>query len=367
MLRQGMQLLLVCMIFILPERAMASCWFDPGQPYNATRTLTMPINPTIAVTPDLPVNQTVYDQNVITAKSGTFNIQCSGSGTFYRGFEFATPVTETSPGSKTYPTGLPGIGMKFGFQYGASYYDFPRAFTTGCNGSSCLQTGGLDPYFWILLVKTDSTVTPGTIDASTFPPIIFTYGQNGSMVELFRINMTGTIHVTVPTCNITAGSKAMVVKMGKHKLSDFSGQGSYSDWVDASLHLEGCGQFYGYGKKTNATFDGTNVNPVNAFVSNYFNVSLTPLDGVVNVGGSGVMKIKQQASGAVGFGIQLSRSQNNSGVLNLSGTSYNYTDPLPKTGATTLTVPLYARYIQTAANAIAGKADGMLEYTISYK
>ncbi len=142
--------------------------------------------------------------------------------------------------------------------------------------------------------------------------------------------MSGTVTVTVPTCNIITTSKAMTVNLGKHKVANFSSTGSVSGWVDASIHLEGCGQFYGTATSSWATFDGTNLNSTNALTPNQLSITMTPRDGVVSVSGKGVMKIKQQQGAAVGFGIQLSRSQSAAGVMNLSGASYTYTDPLPR-------------------------------------
>lgn len=359
---------LLCILLMLPAWANAACQFDSGSLFNTAKTLTMPVNATISVTPDLPINQTVYDQNIILANQGALSVQCDSAGAFYQSYGFLTPPTETSPGSKIYPTGLPGIGVKFGFQSGSYLYNFPGAgVVSGTCGSStstnCYWSNGYNAYSWLVLVKTDNTVTPGTINASTLPVLTYALGQSGNMVDVYRINMTGTITVTVPTCNITTGSKAMVVKMGKHTLSEFSGPGSHTGWVDASIHLEGCGGFSGYGTSTNATYNGTTVIAKNALRKNAFSIELSPRDGVAG----GAMKLKPQALSAQGIGIQLSRSQSDAGVLNLSGTSYDYTGPLPDNGSTTVTVPLYARYLQTEASPLAGKADGMLEFTVTYK
>lgn len=362
MVRQAMNVLLMCLsLIVFSEHAKALCQFNTSMPFNVTKTLNMPVNATISVTPGMAVGQTVYDQNIILANQGAFYIGCNSTHPYYLGYGLETSLSQTSPGSKIYATSLPGIGVTFGTIAGT----FPVSSTlTGCsNVTNCGMTNGYQAYSWILFVKTANTVTPGTINASSLPILIYTMGQNGDMVEIYRIKMTGTITVVVPTCNITPASKAMTINMGKHKLSDFSGSGSHTGWVDASIHLEGCGPFYGYAKTTHATFDGSStLIPRNAYAKNNFRVTLTPRYGVA----SGAMKVKQHKTSAVGFGIQLSRSKSDAGVLNLTDVSYNYTDPLPNTGSTTVTVPLFARYVQTAATAISGKADGALEYTVSY-
>ena len=365
MVHKGIHVLvMVLSLLAFSGQANAQCWFTSDRPFNATKTLTMPVNASISVTSGLAVGQKVYDQNIILANQGAYFIQCDSAQPFYYGYILNTTLSETSPGSKTWATSLTGIGIKISAGAGA----MGTTLLTQAVGGSCANAWGCgmsyyDAFSWLEIFKTGNTVAPGPIDASTLPEIIYTFGQADSMVEMYRIRMSGTITVTVPTCNITPASKAMTVNMGAHKLSDFSGTGSHTGWVDASIYLDGCGQFNGYGTRTNATFEGSTVIARNAFTSNTFSVTLTPLNGVA----AGAMKLKDQISGATGFGIQLSRSQSDAGVMNLTGETYNYTDPLSNNGSTTVTVPLYARYIQTAATPTGGKADGMLEYTVSYK
>jgi type 1 fimbria pilin len=364
MVRKGIYvLLMVLSLFAFSGQANALCWFNSDRPLNATKTLTMPVNASISVTPGLAVGQKVYDQDIRLANQGSFSINCDAAGPFYYGASLETTLFEKPPGSKTWATSLTGIGIKISAPAGAiGGIPVTQASSSCANAQNC-GLGNYDAFSWLEIFKTGNTVEPGTIDASTLPEIIHTFGQADGMVEIYRIRMSGTITVTVPTCNIIPASKAMTVNMGAHKLSDFSGTGSHTGWVDASIYLDGCGQFNGYGTSTNATFDGSTVIAKSAFTSNKFSVTLTPLNGVA----AGAMKLKDQISGATGFGIQLSRSQSDAGVMNLTADTYNYTDPLSNNGSTTVTVPLYARYIQTAATATGGKADGMLEYTVSYK
>jgi type 1 fimbria pilin len=359
-------LLMVSGLLAFSWQANALCWFDAGKPFHATKTFTMPVNASISVTPGLAVGQLVYEQDIRLANQGAFSIRCDSAKPFYYGYSLNTTLSEIPPGSKTWSTSLTGIGIKIAAYAGTmGIMPVTRLVGGACSNSGNCGLGNYDAYSWLKIYKTGNTVAPGTIDASTLPEIIYTFGQADSMVELYRIRMTGTITVNVPTCNISTASKAMTVNMGAHKLSDFSGTGSHTGWVDASIYLDGCGQFNGYGAETNdvnATFDGSKNIAKDAFNTNKFSVTLTPLNGVA----AGAMKLKDQISGATGFGIQLSRSQSDAGVMNLTGSTYKYTDPLSNNGSTTVTVPLYARYIQTAATPTGGKADGMLEYTVSY-
>jgi type 1 fimbria pilin len=364
MVRKGIHvLLMVSILLAFSGQANALCWFDSDRPFNATKTLTMPVNASISVTSGLAVGQKIYDQDIHLVNQGAFNVQCDATQPFYYGYSLNTTLSESPPGSKTWATNLGGIGIKISVGAGAmGATPLTQAVGELCANNWSCSWSNYGAGSWLEIFKTGNTVAPGTINASTLPEIVYTIGQADSMVEIYRIRMTGTITVTVPTCNITPASKVMTVNMGAHKLSDFSGTGSHTGWVDASIYLDGCGQFNGYGTSTNATYNGSTVTAQNAFTSNKFSVTLTPLNGVA----AGAMKLKDQISGATGFGIQLSRSQSDAGVMNLTGETYNYTDPLSSNGSTTVTVPLYARYIQTAATATGGKADGMLEYTVSY-
>lgn len=367
MLRHGIKGLVACLLIIVSVGAKASCSFKGGSDHiTAMKELTMPVNATISVTPDLAVGQRVFAQDIILTGQGALYVECTSSAEFRRGFAFLTAPTSTVLDNVTYPTGVPGIGIRFKYYSMDSDGDFPGTSSGGCLVSrNCVWSGGYGARSWFHLIKT-GTVTPGTIKMSTMPVLVYTFGQSGSMLEVYRIKMSGTVKITVPTCNVSTASQAMTVKMGNHDRAAFSGTGSTSDWVDSSIKLDGCGRFYGNTTSAYATFDGTSSNATNALTQNNFTVTLTPRYGVVSVGGKGVMKIKSGTGSATGFGIQLARSKSESGVMNLSS-SYAYTDPLPNTGATTITVPLYARYIQTQSTTTAGDAYGMLEFMVAYK
>lgn len=77
------------------------------------------------------------------------------------------------------------------------------------------------------------------------------------------------------------------------------------------------------------------------------------------------MKINDSPDMAYGIGIQLSSSASETNKINLAN---KITGKFSLTNtSTSVTVPLYARYIQTHSTVIAGKANGSLIYTISYR
>ena len=370
MYHKGKLILSVLLLCLFSANAIAACAFAPTADYpaNSIKKMTVPLAiSSISVPPGTAVGATVYRQR-ITIRSGAdkLRIGCDKDGLFVYKREYKTlPMGETSTGSKIYKTGINGLGIVF--LNAADKAKFPNITpTTGCTDarncymSSATGLWGADSFFQ--LVKTADSVTGGTISASNLPTALYSLGQEGSMVGIYEINISGSLKVTTPTCNITTGSQSMTVKMGSYHTSDFSGPGTGTAWKNASIHLNNCGWFYGNTTTSVATFNGTENVPVKALTSNAADITLTPLDGKLNAA-EGIMSIASGTSAATGIGIQLSRSEADSGKINLDS-AYSYS--LPNDGSSTITVPLYARYIQTENTITGGNAIGKLEYTISY-
>lgn len=94
MVRKGINVLLIGLgLMVFSEQAKALCKFDASKPINATKTLTMPVNVTIAVTPGLNVWQKVYDQNILLANPSEFAIDCDATGPFYYEFGLETSMS----------------------------------------------------------------------------------------------------------------------------------------------------------------------------------------------------------------------------------------------------------------------------------
>lgn len=286
------------------------------------------------------------------------------------GFNYlTTPMPPSTYSGTVYNTNIPGIGIKFTTDYRSSVTDFPTIIATPsvcANSLICAwpRPDGYDASSWFSLIKTAETITPGVLSASSLPSLVYSMGQSGAMVNSYNISLSGSLQITTPTCNITTVSQSMVVYLGKHDITTFTGKGSTTGWKNASIQLVNCGQFYGNSQGGNdmATFNGSSV-AYNSLNSNYLSLTLTPLNGIEDVS-KGIMKIDDHPLKANGVGIQLSTNESTSGMVNLASA---ITQTLPKDGATSITVPLYARYIQTENTVGAGKANGKLEYTITYQ
>ncbi|QOV67341.1 fimbrial protein [Citrobacter sp. BDA59-3] len=342
----------------------AACSLSQGtrdDPYIlSTRILTMPINRTISVPSDVQPGQEIYRQYINLKNMGIAYVTCDSTAQFYGGYEYAnTPLPFYNASQKIYETGVSGIGIKF-----TSSADFPYTVAICGVVRSCAYNSGWSAYSYFSLIKTANVVVPDVIQGIKLPTVVYSFGQIDSMAQVYKITLSGNITITVPTCNITPASQSMTVNMGKYDIAAFTGKDATTPWKNASIQLTNCGQFYGnsQGGNTMATFDGSAVTYYN-LNNNFLSITLTPLNGIEDAA-KGIMKIKDQPLKATGVGIQLSTSESTSGLVNLASP---VTQTLPKDGTQSITVPLYARYIQTEDSVKAGKADGRLEYVITYQ
>lgn len=362
----GFFLLLIVIICTLPGRVFAACYFSPDAsfPNSSTIKLTVPIANNIISVPSGTANgATVYMQK-ITISTGVqpSRVHCNSNEKYKYVYGYKqNPLPETAPGSQIYETGIAGLGIRF-----STSDNFRYTYTRIVNG--CGAAGGCDAAgIWSMnsyfeLVKTGD-IAGGSISASDLPTIYHAFGHYDGMVEMYEVNFSGTLTTTTPTCDVSPASTSMTVNLGKYDVSDFSSPGSGTQWKNSSIILQNCGIFSGDTSTSIATFDGAGNTAITALTNNSVDVTLTPLDGNVDAA-NGIMAITDNPAAAVGVGIQLSASANVSGKINLDAP---YTYPLPKDGSPSITIPLFARYIQTGSQVFAGKANGTLIFTLSYR
>ena len=357
-------LLLAALYCFFSPMVQASCELNQGTGYiTELKSYTIPLSGTISVPPGTPVGKEIYRLQIKFANQGWVYVKCSSSGQFYLGYDYlTTPLLPSDYSTAVYKTGVPGIGVKF--VYGNSQGDFPLK-KNSCFGKTCnFPSAGWNALSTVVLIKTADVVTAGTIEGSQLPTALYSVGQNDSMLDVYEVSLSGSLQVTSPTCNITLASKTMTVNMGKQKITAFTGKGATTEWKNASIQLANCGRFYGNAPSgyIGSAFDG-NTFTLYPTINNYLSITLTPLNGSEDAA-KGIMKIADHPLKANGIGIQLSSSESTSGLIDLTT---GITQTLPKDGSQEITVPLYARYIQTENSVIAGKANGLLEYVITYQ
>lgn len=211
-------------------------------------------------------------------------------------------------------------------------------------------------YYYISLVN-GSLLQPGVLTGSDLPTFGI-YGMiykkdgtpyDGKKISMGSISFSGSMNVIPFTCQ----TPDVVVPMGKYKMTDFTGVGSTSQWVDFNIELDNCpGNYPGY----NNSMTKNNVSVlVNAVYGNP-----TPDS----------FRLKSGAGSAVGIDMQV-RKKNDTSVLTM-GTGF---DPriafhpmgtAGNTGITRFRIPLQARYIQSGGQVTPGLAESALTFTINY-
>lgn len=329
-------------------------------------------NNIISVPPGTPVGQVIYRQSFSNlAQAQRARIQCNSNELFYYSYDYSNQSLLVLASHNTYKTNLQGIGAKFII---GSNLDYPllRSF----NKTSTTVGIATDIRVSLLLIKTEETIATGTLESSSLPVARHSAGQNGSMVSLIEIQLSGNLTIAAPTCDISPASGSMVVQLGNYKANTFTSVNSASAWKNASIVLNCPKTFYGNSGvnttvwdnsvgTTAGTFDGTSTT-AGTLKNNMWVLTLTPADGIIGSTANGTIKLADadQATTATNIGIQLSKSASTSGVINLDSP---VTGTIPSTGVSSITLPLYARYIRTGTPVTAGKAKGKLIYTISYK
>lgn len=348
-------------IIFMNSKASADCFFYGVGNMTSTKIVNVPLSVTLSAPQGIAIGQTIYKQNITLQNISSLFIKCMTKGQFLFGYDYKITPFPLSSLNQVYNTNLAGIGIKFS----SSGNDFPfRTNNSDCsNTTDCKYFNGWNAPSSFSLVKTADNVSAGTISGSHLPTVLYQLGQASSMVNIYQLSVTGQINITVPTCDISLASSNMYVPMGTENMGRFSGPGTGAEWHDASITLVNCAQFLGNssGGGSGGSFNGTTT--TYSLTPNRAEVTLTPLNGIVSAA-NGVMKIDDHPQKASGIGIQLSTTRSTSGKID-----FNSPVPyaLPQDGSSTMTLPLYARYVQTESTVSAGKANGRLEYTITYQ
>lgn len=354
--------MIVTSLSLLSSQAIASCFFYGVNTMFTTQIFTIPVGLTLSVPPGIQNGQTIYQQNINLKNTTELFIKCTTTGQFIFHYDYlTTPLSASALNNEIYETGIPGIGIKFS----TSNADFPATENIAecANNDKCDYRYGWNAPSSFSLVKIADPVSAGIINAGRLPTVIYSLGQQGELVPIYQISLSGSINISVPTCDISLASQRMTIQMGSHFKGDFSGIGTGTDWKDASIVLINCTQFYGNSSAggSGATFNGTST--TYSIAPNRAELSLAALGGIEDAA-NGIMKLDAHAQKATGVGIQLSTTRSTSGKVDLSSPVIY---PLPQDGSSTITIPLYARYIQTENTVKGGVANGRLEYTISYQ
>lgn len=378
--------LLVCMTTGNSAWAAVVCSPLNGSP----RTDTVQLSPsTISAGTDMPVGTVIYQGRWMSGDTGLSVMKCASAVDTSMWFNIAWSLDQApmplaswsgSPfAGAVYQTNIPGVGVALSrspdseaFIVGQPYYRFPS------DTSSPVTGGSYEPYLnsrdiYVTLIKIGS-ITPGnyTLDAAKLPTASVSItnalshpATTGLPIKVHTVKLQGQLTVSAQTCT----TPDVNVNLGSYDTREhFTRQGATTPWIDASITLTNCPTFYGFYNAANSTlmFDyniggGKVANSTN----NSIGVRLTPTTAVLDAA-NGIMAIDSTVAGAAsGVGIQIGwgNSSQTPILFNLAG---EQAMTLPKDGSPTIRVPLAARYIQTAASVLPGKANGKVVFTVNY-
>jgi type 1 fimbria pilin len=356
---------LLCIgLSLVGANTMAACNFRSG---SQGLTLKQPLQAgSLTIGRDVPQGAEIYRQSF--SSSTPLLVTCTGgTSTAQRQAVFSSvPLSlsdwNNSPyAQKVYTTTVPGIGVVIEYYNAAVPHSSPTAVCSNASSQACDVDITQAVNFDLVFIKIGD-VSSGTIQGSSLPAVAINWVTDNSL-RLGTLDYSGSINIVSQTCT----TSDVIVPMGSHKLSEFSGKNTFTAWQDFSITLSNCPAFHGYYQSAGPTWsnNGTVVG-VDLRKSNVLKVRLdstiTPVDptrGILqlNAGSSG------GAASARGVGLQVADNLGNplrlatlyaSGVIltNQAGGSYN--------------IPLRARYIQTEDSITAGPANATSTFTIDY-
>ncbi|MBW7984434.1 fimbrial protein [Enterobacillus tribolii] len=262
-------------------------------------------------------------------------------------------------GGQVYETGIPGIGIVAWYAgNGFPYSDTTDIFHSGSNTDFKHRSS---PTFDIYLIKTGA-ISPGIISGSNLPTIAYDFEFGGVKTRIATASFSGSLNVVSQTCT----TPDVYVSLGQYDINhSFTGKGSTSAWVDSSIKLTNCPRFYGTlnnGEKTFASDDGTT--GTGTFTPNTFWLMLTPNTTVID-SNNGILSIQHSENSAEGVGIQMAHGTTSDAAP--TPVSFGGIKIYRSEDASTQTLPLVARYIQTEDTLTPGRADATVVFLISYQ
>lgn len=359
------RLVLLTLFGLLPGWAMATgCYVAQGGITTKETTLG---NVTISVPPDMPVGTEIYRLRALSpTEAGSAGIICSVVARMYWYFDYGDIMYPESAvaspyGGRMFDTNVPGIGVVYLASGTISSGNYTKGYPYthdpgGAYSDMYLKNNPVVKEF--ALIKTGD-VQPGIMSGASLPTAVFSGGQSGDMHEFFRYRFNGQVTVTVPTCQIESPNNT--VELGEHMIGGtFSHIGSATEWKDASIRLVNCPTFFGSRGKT----AGLSYYGVADASANIWTLSLQPVNGVIDEQ-RGIISLDNSGSAtAAGVGIQLSAAQSDASAIKLNEALRGN---FPFDGSASLTIPIFARYIQTESSVTAGQADSSIIYHLEYK
>lgn len=325
----------------------ANCDYNSEMP--APRTLIGTLGGAITVGRDVPVGTQIYE----TTYSTTPAVRLTCPAGSYR--EVRRYVT--SPGTPSgyvhptrgpvYKTSVPGIGYAARFTERGLPIEFVHTF--GITTDFGMPTA-IDITFYKV-----GDVAPGSIRASDLPELEhLMVGDSAVLVNTWRF--VGSLDIVARTCT----TPDLTIDLGEHLVTELKGAGTATNWVDVPVKLQDCPAFFGASRNDLTDNSGYRTTRQVSNELQYRVDATTIVDGVQSI----MALSNATAPGtATGMGIQVvdaNESPVGFGTTRKSGLTLTAVD------GRSYTIPLKARYMQTAANVTAGTANGQATVTFVY-
>jgi len=353
----------VLVLSSLAGLAMADCNFIDG---TSTMVRTMPLlGGNITVGRDVPLGTEVYRQTFspatavrISCSAGLYNLETR------RGLPvLPLPLSSwagTPYGGHVYQSGVPGIGVAIWFA--------GTPLPASGNGTNC--GGGTAPCIWhvqptmafdLSLIKIGD-VSPGTVQGSKMPTVDQKWVTSNTL-EVSRVDFSGSINVVSRTCE----TPDVAVPMGTHMTHEFSGLNSSTPWKDFVIELNNCPAFHGTHRGGGPRWGSDGSVTSRTPDANVLMLRLDATRPAINPS-LGILSLNPSAPGdavaATGVGVQVADRVGTPlplATLRASGITPSATE------GQSYTIPLKARYIQTAGSVTAGPANASAVFTINYQ
>ena len=375
-------ILLIIVSLFFARTGYATTWGSDCSYETATVNVSFPSGIKVTIDPNAP-NGTVFYEYYIPSRFGAnFKCQTRGAYTRQQGYIYGSGgqtttmsggglSSQTGSGYLVYKTNVPGIGLVVR----EANYALPYWWSTTSVSNSVLDFSEFKIMNFDIDIVKYGDIPIGTrtinLDSTVISSIDWIvrisnssntdYLPNGD-VPLYRFVLTPvTVDIVTGTCDTPDVS----VNLGKRQLGDTSNQQGgifVTPWVDASIRLVNCPIFYGSGQRSDY------MNEKDSTRANVMTVTLIPNN--VTTSTEGIMPVDTVALAAEGVGIQLAYGTSASPeFVDFSSGQGTKTYTMSETQGTAYTIPLVARYMQTASSISeinAGKANGKITYLIDY-
>lgn len=301
-------------ISLIPEDAMAACT-------RTTAFVTRNINfGSINVQRDVPVGSVIATRTADIDRA----VQWSCNTAWFFGGRLNKFTTISSYGNNVYDTNIDGVGIRVRlYTYSGLFATYPFSASSSWPAGNYLS----NRYITVQLIKTNT----GAIGSGALTPGRLSTGLAGN-TELYSVNLTGNNVINPLACSVK--NPSIIVPMKRVLSSEFTGIGSTAASTPFSI-------------------------PLDCDINTRVNITL---DGIADSSARpGVIALTSSSTDTVASGIGLQLLYKNSPVslgtvlpIGTVSTSGNYT------------IPLEARYYQTATRVRGGLANATANFTMTY-